>query len=263
MPRKKLSPGGFTLMEILTVISIITLLISITLPSLAGSKEVARKAKCASNLHQQGLALSSYLTNGGTYPGHAASSAQGQIIAVWPTRLRMYMTDQAGFDCPSAPAGFAWQRMMGSPGGLFAVDADRTWGYKLGERLLVTSGASSIPFSYGYNDWGTKNPGSPQRGLGGDINFGFPVGHLKDDQVAQPSNMIGIGDNTNDGNWDFNLDPREPPQYPGKLHLQGCNMLFADTHVEWELQSTWINVGVGTAEGRKIAAKWNNHNRPE
>jgi prepilin-type processing-associated H-X9-DG protein len=252
-------------MEMMTVIAVITLLLSIMLPSLGGSREVALKTKCASNLNQQGKAMSSYITNSGHYPGHAAASGSGQIVAVWPTRLRAHTSNErATFDCPSAPPGFQWQTMMGSPGGLFAMDADRNWGYKTGERLLIVSGGSSIPFSYGYNDWGASNCLiKPQRGLGGDLNFGgFRVPELKDHQVAQPSNMIAIGDNVNDGNWDYNIDPTNPTEYPGKLHMKGSNMLFADTHVEWELQSTWVNVGTGTEAQRKMGSKWNNHSRP-
>jgi len=265
MQRCDFTRRGFTLMEMMTVIAIITLLLSITLPGLGQSKEVGRKTKCASNLHQQGLAISSYLTDTGHYPGHAAASQAGHVMAVWPTRLRRHGPDRAMFDCPSAPDGFRWQTMIGAPGGLFATEADaHTWSYSLGERLLLTSGPSSIPFSYGYNDWGASIGAllKPQRGLGGDLNFGWRVAELKDHQVKNPSDMIAIGDNVNDGVWDYNIDPNTPSEHPGKLHLKGCNMLFADSHVEWELQTTWTDVGTATEQQRRITSKWNNHNRP-
>jgi len=42
--------GGFTLMEILTVISIISLMMSITLPALTGAREQGKRVVCLSNM---------------------------------------------------------------------------------------------------------------------------------------------------------------------------------------------------------------------
>ncbi|HVS72961.1 MAG TPA: prepilin-type N-terminal cleavage/methylation domain-containing protein [Phycisphaerae bacterium] len=52
--------AGFTLIELLVVVAIIALLISILLPSLARARDQAKKTACASNLHQLGIALSTY-----------------------------------------------------------------------------------------------------------------------------------------------------------------------------------------------------------
>lgn len=52
---------AFTLIEILAVVAIIGLLIAILLPSLSKAKTQARRATCASQLHQVGLAMMAYM----------------------------------------------------------------------------------------------------------------------------------------------------------------------------------------------------------
>ena len=54
---------GFTLIELLVVIAIISLLVSILIPSLKRAKELARRAVCASNLHQPGLFTNSMISS--------------------------------------------------------------------------------------------------------------------------------------------------------------------------------------------------------
>jgi len=52
--------NAFTLIELLTVVAIIAMLIAILMPSLRRSRMVAKRAICASHLHQQGVMLYAY-----------------------------------------------------------------------------------------------------------------------------------------------------------------------------------------------------------
>jgi prepilin-type N-terminal cleavage/methylation domain-containing protein/prepilin-type processing-associated H-X9-DG protein len=93
---------GFTLIEILVVIAIVCLLAAILFPVFARARENARRASCASNLHQIGLGVLQYVQDyDERMPcGILRTPTYASIGTGWAGQVLPYVKDVQVFRCP-------------------------------------------------------------------------------------------------------------------------------------------------------------------
>lgn len=225
-PRTGCVRRAFTIIELLVVISIITLMISLLLPSLSASKERTRAAACSSNLRQLGIGVVNYADNSNSYFPVGVLPGSGDWL--WPAIVRGQVNDMDLFYCPSAPAFTRWVRQS-SPG----TPAHPT-GWKQDEYRLGPGRGSF--FSYGMNVWGAPCCADAY-GTGTYYNHGS-LGERKMTTVVSPSRFIVMGDSNwdvsqaGDVNWSAYIGMYAIRQYPLELHQGAANILHGDGHVE-------------------------------
>jgi len=119
---------GFSLVELLVVMTAITTLTAILLPSLGRTREQARRVACASNLRQIGFGLKMYaMDNEGRYPVEELCGNPQSVLtgSLFPS----YLANRSIFYCPSAAAvePYAQSNEYGGPGGDSVINTDENW----------------------------------------------------------------------------------------------------------------------------------------
>ena len=243
---------AFTLIELLVVVAIISLLISILLPSLRTAKELARRAVCAANQHQWALAFQLYA------PEYDDLYPESPIWANWignpdaPLRPDSFVFDTrqemenfplyehygetAGFwNCPNiAAAGGAgiweWQ-------GLFYLDFGYAYLGNGGKRERNWPGWGKEPHA----PWGPEAP--PDWALISDHTYTFPLGDGSPGTVTVGHVEGGGGVQRR---WPTGqAAPRASDPLP-----EGGNQAHNDGSVEWngwgEMTDVWVLGGLHT-----------------
>lgn len=70
---------GFTLIEVLVVVSILGLLFGLALPAVQQARESSRRTQCASHLRQLGIALAHYAARHDCFPSPVTASGPGPL----------------------------------------------------------------------------------------------------------------------------------------------------------------------------------------
>ncbi len=230
--------SGFTLVELLVVISIISMMMSILLPSLTKAREAGRRVDCFSNMRQLMFAWNFYsMDNEDKVPSPDTFWNDSQIDHFW-------VAD--GPPWPSNDVGNTEQ----------AVEDGVLWPYTQGTLGLYECKADKSTFLRDYSISGTID------------------GSL--DNIKSPSRRMVFVDASNCWKWihnayfPINCRPKPPEWYPWccppgpqqitARHSGGCNMSFADFHCEY---FRWKDPRTVKFANREISASEASDNNPD
>lgn len=89
--------GGFTLVELLVLLAILTALIALLLPAIQKVRAAADRLRCSNNLKQLGLALHMYHNDHGALPPGVTSDRPRERFPrmTWLNRLLPYIEQDA------------------------------------------------------------------------------------------------------------------------------------------------------------------------
>jgi prepilin-type N-terminal cleavage/methylation domain-containing protein/prepilin-type processing-associated H-X9-DG protein len=237
---------GFTLVELLVVISIIALLLSILMPSLSKAREQAKRVICASNMKQVVLALQMYsLSNDGSLVPYRGTPSDSQS---WDSKLAyMFSTEENDslkkyLTCPSDRKPRNPSKFFGKYGGDKKGVLARS--YLPNGALPNFAHAGMVTFwtDRSYNAVRASKVESPQKVL---YLIECFIGAHDENYAAWPQSgdVWETGGIQGTNYYDYSSSPPSVKGYTnasgtmamkGDQHSDGANWVFIDGHLEWQ-----------------------------
>lgn len=218
------STAGFSLIEMLSAVSIVAILFAVVSVSYTKVTEKSKSAKCLSNMRQIGMATLGYANdNDQNLPTWRTTSAQNPSIGV---KLAPYLSVQAVAD--ASP--------QNRPSGVWKCPVDT-------RPLVVNAATGRFARSYSFSQRPINANPNEIRGVIGD---GVNNSSLKTTQITAPASTILLielftGGGTNNFQYEYGnsaisgwTDAASVPRLPTGTYYHGktMNFLFCDGHAE-------------------------------
>ncbi|MCP4246203.1 MAG: DUF1559 domain-containing protein [bacterium] len=282
-PKMRRIPG-FTLVELLVVVSIIALLISILLPSLRKARIQAKNTTCAAQLHDIGVALSSYAAAYNRFPhqntlGTSTLRLEREAAGFWTYEVHQAIGNFMGglrlndkgdartkshkvFYCPFVPdtaVTFSDDLSGSYPDGTFTG--------------VGVPNTEDVYLHIGYSYFGglhevANDPAKPRSDAGEVVPEDVPRWRRLYAKVDPDSTRVLMADMIMywQGGNEWRINHRSgwgisqtPSQFNLPTNFEGANLMYGDAHVEWKNRNRFdglFNAGrglTGLLEARKYA----------